>query len=108
MENEILRSKLGSRVTVTPKEKRRLAKFGAKLGKALRQLVTIVHPSTLLRWINEEQKSPKKLPVRRGRKRTPEYIRKLVIKLAKENDWGYTRILGELKKLGICSISKTR
>jgi putative transposase len=28
-------------------------------------------------------------------------IWELVIKLAKENDWGYTRILGELKKLGM-------
>ena len=26
--------------------------------------------------------------------------------MARENDWGYTRILGEMKKLGVWSISK--
>jgi len=44
---------------------------------------------------------------KRGRKRTPEEIRELVIRLAKENNWGYTRILGELKKLRIKSISRS-
>jgi putative transposase len=33
--------------------------------------------------------------------------RNLVLKLARENDWGYTRILGELKKLGITKIRRT-
>jgi putative transposase len=38
----------------------------------------------------------------KGRHRTPEYIRELVRRLAKENpDWGYTRVLGELRKLNI-------
>jgi putative transposase len=30
-----------------------------------------------------------------------------VLRLAWENDWGYTRILGELKKLGICKICRS-
>ncbi|MCE2797886.1 MAG: hypothetical protein LW816_21395, partial [Planctomyces sp.] len=29
-----------------------------------------------------------------------------MLKLARENDWGYTRILGELRKLGIKSVSR--
>ena len=33
-------------------------------------------------------------------------IRDLVLKLARENEWGYTRILGVLRKLGINSISR--
>ena len=41
VENDILRSKLPARLTITPKERQRLLKFGAKLGKAMRQLVTI-------------------------------------------------------------------
>jgi putative transposase len=40
------------------------------------------------------------------RRRTPEQIRRLILKLAKENQWGYTRILGELRKLGIESLSR--
>jgi serine/threonine protein kinase len=40
VENEILRSKLPARITVTPRERQRLLKFGAKLGRAIRQLVT--------------------------------------------------------------------
>jgi putative transposase len=101
VENEILRSKLPQRVTVTAKERNRLVKFALKLGgKVLRQLTTIVHPSTILRWIAAEKKGKRK-PQKRGRPRTPEEIRKLILIMAKENQWGYTRIMGELKKLGI-------
>jgi putative transposase len=106
IENEILRSKLPKRITVTAKERQRLVKFGQRLGKALRHLTTIVAPSTLLRWIRQEKTNAKRAPVKRGRRRTPEQIRRLILKLAKENEWGYTRILGELKKLGIRSISR--
>jgi putative transposase len=107
VENEILRSKLPKRITVTPKEKNRLVRFALKLGgKVLRQLTTIVAPDTLLGWIRADKKSGKKTPVKRGRRRTPEQIRQVILKLAKENQWGYTRILGELKKLGVRSISR--
>lgn len=109
IENEVLRSKLPQRITVTPKERQRLLKFGAKLGSAIRQLVTIVAPSTFLRWIREEQRAKKKgtKPSKRGRPRTKEEIRKLIIRMAKENAWGYARIVGELKKLGLRSIKKS-
>jgi len=71
------------------------------------KLITLVHPDTLRRWIRESKKSgAKKAPVKRGRRRTAEDIHKLIIKLAKENEWGYTRILGELRKLGIKSVSR--
>ncbi len=107
VENEVLRAKLPARITITPKERQRLLKFGAKLGKALRAMVTIVSPDTFLRWIREEKKSgQKKAPAKRGRRRTPEEIRKLVIKLGRETGWGYTRILGELKKLGVRAITR--
>src|SRR4051812_31955037 len=106
VENKILRSKLSVRVTVTPQERSRLVRFGGKLGKALNELVSIVHPETLRRWIRETRKQRKLKPVKLGRKPTAESIRKLIIKLAKETGWGYTRILGELKKLGIQSVSR--
>ena len=109
VENEILRSKLPARITVTPKERQRLVKFGDKLGKALHRLVTIVTPGTFLRWIREEKRAVRKStkPSKRGRPRTAEEIRRLIVKLAKENAWGYARIVGELKKLGLRSIKKS-
>lgn len=109
VENEILRSKLPARITVTSKERQRLVKFGARLGKALHQLVTIVTPSTFLRWIREDKRAGRKRakPAKRGRPRTAEEIRILIVKLAKENAWGYARIVGELKKLGLRSIKKS-
>ena len=103
VENEILRSKLPKRITITPKERHRLVRFGQKLGKALRQLTTIVTPDTLLKWIRTERRDGKKLSAKSGRRRIPEHICRLILKLAKENQWGYSRILGELKKLGIRS-----
>jgi putative transposase len=107
VENEILRSKLPARITVTLAERKRLVRFASKLGGMLRHLVSIVKPGTVLRWIREDKPNRRKRKVvKRGRRRKPEQIRRLVLKLAHENDWGYTRILGELKKLGIRSISR--
>jgi putative transposase len=106
VENEILRGKLPKRITITPKERWRLTKFGQRLGKSIHELTTIVAPSTLLRWIRDEKRHGKKVPAKRGRRRTSVQIRRLMLKLAKENEWGYTRILGDLKKLGIRSISR--
>lgn len=106
VENEVLRSKLPARITVTPKERQRLLKFGAKLGRAIRQLATIVAPNTFLRWIREAKGSRRadRAPAR-GRRRTPEQLRRLILKFARENNWGYKRIVGELMKLGIRRIS---
>ncbi|WP_425613598.1 integrase core domain-containing protein [Anatilimnocola sp. NA78] len=101
VENQILRSRLPQRIVCTPKERVRLIKFAQKLGgKVLRQLTTIVAPETLLGWIRAEKK-PKPQKRKRGRPNTPEQIRQLILLMAKENQWGYTRIMGELKKLGI-------
>ena len=41
IENEVLRSKLPKRISVTEKERNRLVKFGSKLGKALSELVSL-------------------------------------------------------------------
>lgn len=91
VENQILRSKLPKRITVTLKERNRLVKFAKKLGgKVLRQLTTIVAPSTILGWIRADKKQkPKKR--KRGRPNTPEQIRDLILLMAKENQWGYTK-----------------
>ena len=91
VENEILRSKLPARVPVTEKEKNRLAKFAAKLGSAINELVSIVHPDTLRRWIRALNQTVKKKVVKRGRPKTDAEIRELILKLARKNDWGYTQ-----------------
>jgi len=109
-ENRILRARLPERLVATPQEKRRLLRCGRKLGSKLKELISIVSYQTFQRWVREAERShaagqtvPKRRP---GRPRTPDDIRELVLRLARENAWGYTRILGELRKLGITRISR--
>jgi putative transposase len=108
VENDILRAKLPAKITISRHERQRLLKFGTPLGKNLRKLISIVHPDTFLRWQREHKRAGRPVKIhKRGRRRSPEQVRKLVVKLAKENGWGYTRLLGELKKLGVQSISRS-
>jgi putative transposase len=105
IENQILRSKLPMRVSLTPKERRKLIRFGKAVGNELRHLISIVQFSTFQKWLRApNHKKPKK---RAGRPRTKAEIRKLVLQMSKSPGWGYTRILGELRKLGIMSVSRT-
>ena len=106
-ENRILRSKLPKRITITPAERQKLVKVGKPLGRAIKELITIVTPRTFARWISGENGTRYKRTVKPGRPRTPEEIRRLVIQMAKDNGWGLGRILGEFKKLGIRKICKT-
>ena len=109
-ENRILRSRLPGGVVATPTEKSQLIKLGRDLGVKLRELISIVSCSTFRRWIRDPEaahvaREQPRQPT--GRPRTASDIRELVLKLARENSWGYTRILGELRKLGIESISRS-
>ncbi len=104
-ENEILRSKLPKRLTVTPAERQRLVRLGKNIGSALQHLISIVSYRTFQRWLGAERKG--KEPSKRGRPRTEEEIRQTIVRLAEENGWGYTRILGELKKLGIGKVCRS-
>ena len=54
-ENKILRAKLPRRITVTPAERRSLLKFGKPVGKAIKELITIVTPGTFARWVCDKQ-----------------------------------------------------
>jgi|JRYD01.1.fsa_nt_gb putative transposase len=110
-ENEVLRARIKGPIRVTPAERARLVRLGKALGNAVRSLVTIVRPETFLKWVREAKKrrpkrkrSAKKKP---GRPRTPGDIRKIVLRIARETGFGYTRILGELKKLGIGGVSRS-
>jgi len=108
-ENRILRDKLPRRLTVTLAGRNRLAKLGAKLGTALKGLITIVTPRTFARWLRGDKPAANRDPTRAklGRPPTEAEIRQLVVKIAQETGWGYTRILGELKKLGVPKISRS-
>jgi putative transposase len=110
-ENKILRSKLPKQVPVTARERARLVKCGAKLKGAIRELVSIVSYRTFCRWRSATEPAKprkRKAPTRKpGRPRTAEELRELILRLARENRWGSTRILGELRKLGIHNIGRT-
>jgi len=106
-ENEILRSRLPTVIRTTRQERRRLIKLGKPLGNALKDLITIVKPQTFTKWMLRDRKDRRQIRHRRpGRPRTDEQIRRLIIRMARETDWGYTRILGELRKLGINRLSR--
>jgi putative transposase len=109
VENEILRSRLGKRVMVTPRERERLVRYARKVGPAIKDLVSIVVVSTMLKWLNAQYwgKAKGTKPRKAGRPRTPEDLQALVIRIARETGWGYTRILGELKKLGMTGICRS-
>lgn len=108
-ENQLLRARLPEHIVTTEKERRTLLRFGRKLGIQLRELITIVTYDTFRRWVRE---SATKTPTAKssgtpGRPRTDAEVQSIILKLARENSWGYTRILGELKKLGIASVSRS-
>ena len=68
--------------------------------------MSVIKPSS----VGSEKRKRPTLPNRRHVNRVAlehrTKIRELVLKLARENEWGYTRILGELRKLGIKSVSR--
>jgi putative transposase len=104
-ENEMLRERVSKYgIRTTPAERKRLLKLGAAVGPGLHKLITIVAHSTYTRWLRDLNKKPTKKHI--GRPRTADAIRELVLKIARETHWGYTRILGELRKLGYTGISR--
>jgi len=84
-ENKILRARLPEQINTTQREREQLLRFGRHLGTAIYSVVTIVTPGTFLRWLREERKAK---PQRRGRPRTAEDLRKLILRMARKNDWG--------------------
>lgn len=103
-ENELLRKRVPrKRIFLKADERSRLLKLGLELGPAVRQLITIVDYSTFRRWVRKEDGAK---PARKGRPRLAAIVRELVVMIAKETGWGYTRILGELRKLRIGPVSR--
>jgi len=103
-ENKILLSRLPSQVHTKPGERQRLLALGKAFGQAIEELITIVTPATFYRWVRDENEPHSKKP--KGGQRKPREIRELVLEIAKTTGFGYTRIIGELRKLGIRKISR--
>ncbi len=94
----------GKRLRLNDDQRRRLAAKGKKLGlSGLRELITLVTPETIMRWHRDlvAKKYDGSAKRRPGRPRTSEELRELIVQMATDNDgWGYTRIVGELWKIG--------
>jgi len=110
-ENRILKSKLKKRISFTDDERRTLVEAALAMGRDLmEQVVTIVKPKTILAWQRKLENGKWDYSDRRkknpGRPRVAQNIEQLVCRMARENEWGYARIQGELKKLDI-TISKS-
>ncbi|TWU08637.1 Integrase core domain protein [Symmachiella macrocystis] len=103
-ELSILRARIPGEIHTKPEERARLLKFGKPLGKDIGRLISIVTPSTFHRWVREERRGHK--PAKPGRPRKRQVLRELVRKIARETGVGYTRILGELRRLGINRICR--
>jgi putative transposase len=111
LENRILKEKVSGRIRFTDEERRSLMEAALAMGRSLmKEVVNIVKPETILAWQRRLEKKKwdysRRRPRGPGRPRTPEEIEALVCRLARENEWGYQRISGELLKLGLkCSKS---
>jgi len=105
-ENRVLRARMGGQVHTKPEERERLLKYGKVIGRAIEELITIVSPATFYRWVREEKNGKPKTKNPKGGQRKPKEIRELVIEIAKTTGFGYTRIIGELRKLGVKKISR--
>lgn len=105
-ENKLLRARLPKQVHTTHEERKKLLKYGKVIGRAIEELITIVSPATFYRWVRQEKNGKPKPKNPKGGQRKPKELRELVLRIATETNFGLTRIVGELRKLGIKKISR--
>src|SRR5918998_1217154 len=104
-ENRILRAHLPRRLRLTDPERSTLAEIGKRLGrKALKDVVCVAKPDTILRWYRRlvaQKFDGSKFRSYPGRPRISREVTDLIVQMAKENSgWGYDRIGGALANLG--------
>ena len=70
--------------------------------KQLRDVIIIVQPETVLHWHRNlvRRKWAQKHSSSGGRPPVKPEIEQLILRFVRENDWGYGKIVGELRKLG--------
>ena len=102
-ENQILRARIPGQVHTRREERDRLLRFGLPLGAASEELISIVTPGTFYRWRREANTGK---PTTRKSRGKSQVLRDLVLKIARETGFGYTKILGELRSLGISRICR--
>lgn len=105
-ENRVLRDRLPEHIVTTPAERARLLKYGRPVGPAINQLITIVVPGTFHRWVREAKGQKRMKPNKTGRPKKSIDLKKLILRIARDTGWGYTRVLGELRKLTRQKISR--
>jgi putative transposase len=91
------------RARLRPVDRAILAAFARALPRSAWTSLS-VRPATLLRWHGQLVRRRWTYPHRRpGRPPLDRRVQVLVLRLARENPrWGYRRIVGELRSLGIC------
>jgi putative transposase len=89
-----------SRIIPTERERAELLRLGAEIDHNISDVMMVVKPATYKGWLR--QCNPNREKRGAGRPGTPQATVNLVMRMARENlGWGYSRILGELKKFGI-------
>ncbi len=89
-----------SRIMPTDRERAELLRLGALIDHDVSEVMLVVKPATYRGWLRQLKADRKKRGA--GRPGTPQATVNLVMRMAMENlGWGYSKILGELKKLGI-------
>ncbi|WP_171006908.1 integrase core domain-containing protein [Shimia litoralis] len=97
----ILRARIPTqRIILSPAEKAELIRIGAEIGHDIDGLMEVAKPATYKRWLAQTRSGRPFKAV--GRPRLTQELRDVVTRIGSENLlWGYKRIVGELKKLGL-------
>ena len=103
-ENRILRAKLPARLRLNDPERATLGEIGKRVGRtALREIVSVARPDTILAWYRRlvgkkfDGSKRRQYP---GRPRVQPEVEALVVRMAKKNTgWGYDRIVRALANL---------
>lgn len=99
--NQILRTRIPTqRIILSPAKKSELLRIGAECGHDIDGLMEVAKPATYKRWLAQMRSGRPFKAV--GRPRLTQELRDAIIRIGSENIlWGYKRIVGELKKLGL-------